>query len=157
MMSSAAVPSSPPEVIYPDTDGKPIAENTIQFQWITTVVGGLKHLFADDPNVFVAGDLFWYPVEGHPEIVMAPDGMVAFGRPRGHRMSYMQWLEGNIPPQVVFEVLAPSNRPPEMRAKLEFYQRYGVEEYYIYDPGPRPLRLEGYLRQQDRFVEVPQM
>ena len=134
-----------------------MAENTLQFEWIVTIKGGLDHLFADDPNVFVAGDLFWYPVEGHPEIVLAPDAMVAFGRPKGHRLSYLQWEEGGIPPQVVFEVLSPGNRFGEMMRKFEFYRRYGVEEYYVYDPDPQRLDLSGFLRRGDDLVEIPSM
>ena len=109
-MASAAATSPRAGIVYPDSDGLPMAENTLQYRWIVTIVGGLEHLFADDPDVFVAGDLFWYPVEGHPEIVAAPDAMVAFGRPKGDRMSYMQWEEAGVPPQVVLEVLSPSNR-----------------------------------------------
>lgn len=51
--------------------------------------------------------LLWYPVESHPEIRTAPDVLVVFGRPKGHRGSYKQWEEDNIPPQVVFEILSP--------------------------------------------------
>ena len=40
----------------------------------------LKDQFAGQ-DVFVAGDLFWYPVRGNPRIVTAPDGLVVFGRP----------------------------------------------------------------------------
>src|SRR5207244_3009921 len=64
----------------------------------------------------------------------APDVYVAIGRPKGHRGSYQQWNEGGVTPQVVFEVLSPSNRGAEMARKMSFYDRYGVEEYYIYDP-----------------------
>ena len=156
-MSSAAIPSSRPRIVYPDTDGLPMAENTLQFEWIVTIKGGLDHLFDSDPNVFVAGDLFWYPVEGHPEIRIAPDAMAAFGRPKGHRLSYMQWEEGNIPPQVVFEVLSPGNRVGEMIRKFEFYQQYGVEEYYLYDPDPQRLQLSGFMRQGGQLIEVPEM
>src|SRR3954464_12681789 len=98
-MTSVAVPNSRPAVVYPHTDGKPIAENTLQFEWIVKIKGGLDHLLAEDPNVFVARDLFWYPAEGRPDIVTAPDAMVAFGRPKGHRMSYQQWEEGGVAPQ----------------------------------------------------------
>ncbi len=42
-----------------------------------------------------------------------------------------------------------------MRDKLEFYSRYGAEEYYIYDPDR--LVLSGYLRSQGRLVEVDKM
>jgi Uma2 family endonuclease len=122
------------EVEYPDSDGKPMADNTKQFRWIVTIAGGLDAQYRDDPDVFVAGDLLWYPVEGSPTIRAAPDAMVVFGRPKGDRGSYRQWREGGIAPQVVFEVLSPGNTLPEMLEKLRFYERYGVEEFYIYDP-----------------------
>ena len=63
-MSTTTRPASQ-EVEYPDSDGEPIAENTLQFRWIVTIKGGLDAVFRDDPNVFVAGDLLWYPVEGN--------------------------------------------------------------------------------------------
>ncbi len=138
------------QIIYPDSDGQPMADNTKQFRWIVLIKENLELLFADDPHVFVAGDLLWYPVEGHPEIRIAPDAMVVFGRPKGDRGSYRQWEEDNIVPQVVFEILSPGNRVKEMTRKLQFYERYGVEEYYIYDPDDNELegleRLEGSLQ-----------
>jgi len=156
-MSTAALSVSRPPVYYPDTDGKPMAEDTLQFEWIVTIKGGLDDLFAADPNVFVAGDLFWYPVEGHPEIVVAPDTMVAFGRPKGHRMSYRQWEEGGVAPQVVFEVLSPANRFGELSRKFGFYDRHEAEEYYIYNPDPPHLELSGFVRRQGRLEEVEAM
>ncbi|HWG46203.1 MAG TPA: Uma2 family endonuclease [Gemmataceae bacterium] len=143
--------------MYPETDGLPMADNTLQYRWIVTIQGGLDAQYGHDPNVFVAGDLFWYPVEGHPEIVKAPDVMVALGRPREDRRSYMQWLENNIAPQVVFEILSPSNRAAAMGDKFEFYQRYGVEEYYVYDPDPPDVELTGWQRQGEQLVEISQM
>jgi Uma2 family endonuclease len=147
-----SIPRPPrPKVIYPDSDGQPLAENTLQFEWIVTIKEGLDALFDNRSDVFVAGDLLWYPVEGDPKIRIAPDALVAFGRPKGYRGSYMQWLEDNIPPQVVFEVLSPGNRPNEMLEKFRFYERYGVEEYYLYDPDN--VVLSGWLR-RDQSLEV---
>src|SRR4028119_582677 len=143
------------QVIYPDSDGQPMANNTKQFRWILVIQQNLDWLFADDTNVFVAGDLFWYPVEGRPNIVNAPDVMVVFGRPKGDRGSYQQWNEEDIAPQVVFEILSPSNSQDEMDRKLLFYDRYGVEEYYIYDPDRN--RLRGWLRGEDGLDVIPQM
>jgi Uma2 family endonuclease len=45
---------------------------------------------------------------------VAPDVMVVFGRPKGERRSYRQWQEGNIAPQVVFEILSSGNTLKEM-------------------------------------------
>jgi Uma2 family endonuclease len=70
----------------------------------------MEILFADRSDVFVAGDLLWYPVPDRRETgPIAPDVLVAFGRPKGRRGSYRQWEENGIAPQVVFEVLSPSN------------------------------------------------
>jgi Uma2 family endonuclease len=121
-------------VQYPTSDGKPMAENTLQFQYIVMIKEGLETLFADNPDVFVAGDLLWYPVQGDNRTRVAPDAMVAFGRPKGYRGSYMQWVEDGIAPQVVFEILSPGNRAGEITAKALFYKNHGVEEYYIFDP-----------------------
>src|SRR6185437_9517680 len=156
-MSTLAVPNSARRIVYPDSDGMPMAENTLQYDWIVKITGGVRRLFAKAPDVFVAGDLFWYPVEGHPEIRVAPDTLVVFGRPPAHRGSYRQWEEGGIAPQVVFEVLSPGNRFGEMSAKFDFYRQYGVEEYYLYDPDPARLELSGFNRHQDKLLQIAQM
>ena len=145
---------SKPEIIYPESDGKPMADNTKQFRWILAIQQNIDWLYANDPQVFVAGDLLWYPVEGQTQITAAPDTMVVFGRPKGDRGSYKQWEEGNIAPQVVFEILSPSNKPLDMAKKLVFYDRYRVEEYYIYNP--ENDNLEIWIRNDgslDRILE----
>ncbi|MBE9227514.1 Uma2 family endonuclease [Phormidium sp. LEGE 05292] len=142
-------------IIYPDSDGQPMSDNTKQFRWIVTIKENLEILFANNPEVFVAGDLLWYPIEGDNKTRIASDAMVVFGRPKGDRGSYKQWEENNISPQVVFEILSPGNRLKEMTKKLLFYQQYGVEEYYIYDPDE--LELTVLIRSGDRLEEVEEM
>lgn len=143
------------KVIYPEGDGQPMADNTEQFTWIVKIKENLEIIFASQADVFIAGDLFWYPVQGNPNIKQAPDTMVVFGRPKGKRGSYLQWDEDNIPPQVVFEILSPANTLKEMTKKLQFYERYGVEEYYIYDPAKNDLN--GLLRSGDSFEVIEEM
>lgn len=146
---------SPLEAIaYPDSDGQPMADNTLQFRYITTIKLGLDGMLADQ-EAFVGGDLLWYPAQGHPEIRIAPDVLVAFGRTKGERGSYKQWEEGGVAPQVVFEILSPCNTSREMAGKLQFYDRYGVEEYYQYDPDRG--RLLGWKREGDRLVAIRAM
>jgi Uma2 family endonuclease len=140
------------QITYPHSDGQPMADNTKQFRWIVTIQGGLDALLRDNPQVFVAGDLLWYPVEGHPEICMAPDVLVAFGRPKGDRGSYLQWEEGGIAPQVVFEILSPGNTVTQMMRKFRFYERYGVDEYYLYNPDSG--ELSGWQRQGKTLEEI---
>ncbi|MBE9196780.1 Uma2 family endonuclease, partial [Synechocystis sp. LEGE 06083] len=143
------------QIVYPDSDGQPMADNTKQFSWIVLLKENLECLFADNPDVFVAGDLLWYPVEGKPEIRVAPDVLVALGRPKGDRGSYRQWQEDNQPPQVVFEVLSPGNRLKEMNKKRDFYDFYGVEEYYVYDPNNN--ELVGLQRWQGKLTVIDEV
>jgi Uma2 family endonuclease len=141
-----------PDIVYPESDGKPMADNTKQFAWIVKIKENLEILFKSNPDVFVAGDLFWYPVKGSNRIKLAPDTMVVFGRPKGQRGSYRQWEEDNIPPQVVFEILSPCNSKGEMTRKKLFYLKHGVEEYYVYDPDE--ISLEVSIRENNSFREV---
>ena len=129
-------------ITYPSSDGKPMAESTIQYKLIVKIKEGCESLFKDDPNVFVAADLLWYPVEGRPDISQAPDVMVIFGRSKGDRLSYIQHQEDNITPQVAFEIRSQNDSQTKMNQKLSFYYRHGVEEYYVYDP--QRNELEGW-------------
>jgi Uma2 family endonuclease len=79
--------------------------------------------------------------------------MVIFGRPKGDRGSYKQWEENNIAPQVVFEILSPSNKSVDMARKLLFYDRYGVEEYYIYNPDNNDLEV--LIRNDGSLDRIP--
>lgn len=150
--SMSTVTTASAEIEYPSSDGQPMAENTQQWRCMVTIKEGLDDLFADRPDVFVAGDNLWYPVEGRPDIRQAPDAYVVFGRPKGDRGSYMQWVEDDIPLHVVFEVLSPGNRRGAMTKKRAFYERYGVEEYYIYDPDRNAWK--GFVRRDDELMEI---
>jgi Uma2 family endonuclease len=154
-MVQQLTPEIKPEIIYPDSDGNPMADNTEHYEWIVKIKENLEILFAAENNVFIAGDLLWYPVEGSVKTRQAPDVMVIFGRPKGKRGSYKQWEENNIIPQVVFEILSPGNRTKEMAKKMLFYQRYGVEEYYIYNPDT--IELTGFIREGEWFEAIEEI
>ncbi len=140
------------EIFYPESDGKPMADNTKQYRWIVKIKEGIESMSADAPDVFTAADLFWYPVKGDSMTKAAPDVMVVFGRPKGDRGSYRQWEEDNIAPHIVFEILSPGNTQNEMNRKFGFYERHGVEEYYIYDPDRTEFRA--WLRFGNRLHPV---
>jgi Uma2 family endonuclease len=131
-------------ILYPESDGQPMADNTRQGRWIVVIYDNLSALFRGELNIFVAQNLLWYVLEGHPELRIAPNVLVVFGRPKGDRGSYMQWEEGGVPLTVVFEILSPSNTGSEMADKFAFYEEYGVEEYYVYDPDTN--RLHAFFR-----------
>ena len=119
---------------YPESDGKPMADNMTQHRWMSLLFGNLERYYKDDPNVLVATDLLWYPERGRNDITVAPDVMVVFGRPKWERRSWLQWNENGVPAQVVFEIMSDTNTVVEMQGKVARYGACGVEELYIYDP-----------------------
>lgn len=146
---------NPGAVVYPESDGAPMADNPTQGRAIRYLVHGFERLFHGRSDVFVGGDFFWYPVEGQPSIVQAPDVTVIAGLPGPiadrDMPSYRQWMYGGYVLLAV-EVLSPSNTPAEMTRKLAFYDRHGVREYWVFDPYAGVLQV--YARQGDRLVLV---
>ena len=144
------------EIEYPSSDGEPVAENSLQLDWMVLLVNGLEAQYRETTDVLIAADLFWYPIEGDPKTATAADVMVIFGRPKKVRMSYMQWKEEGIAPQVTIEVCSPSNSKKNLKKTFEFYDRFGVEEYYLIDPLKDTLqgwrRIDGDLKKIKSMV-----
>jgi Uma2 family endonuclease len=147
-----ALPAAPAATVYPESDGKPMADNSKQLRWIVVLFGNLSALFRAVGDVLVGGNLLWYARDDPLEPPQAPDVFVAFGRPKGDRGSYRQWEEGGVPLTVVFEVLFPGNTAQEMADKFAFYDEYGVEEYYIYNPDAN--RLQAFVRRGEALVRA---
>ncbi|MGL6075732.1 MAG: Uma2 family endonuclease [Fimbriiglobus sp.] len=139
-------------LIYPESDGELMSDNTRQAEWIVRIFTNLTNLFHHRDDVFVAIDHLIYPVKGKPKVRLAPDVYVVFGRPKGHRGSYRVFDEAGVFPQVVFEILSPKNTAEEMNKKRAFYFKYGAEECYIYDPDSNQLEI--WTRAKTRFVRV---
>jgi Uma2 family endonuclease len=154
-MSVMPPPAPVSAIEYPDDDGLPMSDNTKQLRWIVVLYCNLSALFYRVENVFVAGNHLWYPEEGHPEICNAPNAMVVFGRPKGDRGSYRQWEEGGVPVTVAFEILSPNSTATALANKFAFYEDYGVEEYYIYDPDDNRLHI--FVRRGEVLVRVRQV
>lgn len=135
-------------VVYPESDGQPIALGTAQVRWVYGLLITLEARFRTHPDVLVTAGLIWYPVEGRRERI-APDLMVTFGRPKGDRRSYKQWEEGGVAPQVVFEAVGEAEQAGRRERQAAFYSRHGVEELYEYDTRTREftvrLRLGGLV------------
>jgi Uma2 family endonuclease len=141
-------PLGPPPVVYPDSDGKPMAEH----EWQTVLRGNLEYLFRDRPDVLVGGGRPIFPDAAEPEASQTPNVYVAFDRANGRRTRSKVWEEGGIFPQVVFEVQPPKRQGSDVRNKRRFYCRYGVEEYYVFHLGWSGLTI--WVRDREHFVGI---
>ena len=151
-MNSNVVIDAETDIFYPTSDGQPMAESTLQWDWIVLLKHNIERILKYSDHSLVASDNLIYPVRGNIRICIAPDCYIAFGRPRGVRGCYKLWLEDNVFPQVTMEVLSPSNTLREMEAKRVFYETYGVEEFYIIDPEDNSVMI--FIRQNNELVPI---
>ncbi len=140
------------EMVYPDTNEEAGGVSTATFEWIAHLKIWLENLYSEREDVYVSGRQWWFPSEYDRTLRLKVSVMIVFGRPKRSRHSYMQGNEVGIAPQVIFEILSPSNTPAEMNRKFMFYERHGVEEYYKYDPERR--HIEGWLRKDGRLQPI---
>lgn len=124
---------SAPTIIYPESDGKPMAETDKHRDLMVDCIQMLQHHFRDDP-VYVSGNLLMYYEQGNPKKSVAPDVFVVFDVSKKPRRTYLTWEEGNTP-DFVLELASPSTFREDMRRKKDLYASVlAVKEYYIYDP-----------------------
>lgn len=144
------------EIVYPESDGKPMGETELHRQEITYVIEALAHRFREAADVYVNGDMFLYFEEGNPRAVVCPDVMVVPGSSKAVRRTWKTWNEGGRLPSFVVEVTSRDTRSEDLGKKKDLYERLGVEEYFLYDPLEEYLspRLRGFRRVGECFQPV---
>ena len=68
MNYASIIDTQEPDLFYPESDGKSMSDNTRQYRWIVTIKENLEIWLAGNLDVFIAGDLMWYPIEGNSQI-----------------------------------------------------------------------------------------
>ncbi len=142
------------EIYYPESDGKPMAETDIHRNQMNYLIESLKLFFKDRKDIYVSGNIMFYYEQGNPYKSFSPDVMICFDVSPSDRRVYKLWEENQFP-QVIFEISSRATWGEDLNKKWFLYQKFGVREYYIFDPEydylPEPLiayRLKkGELRQ----------
>lgn len=125
---------SAPTLVYPSSDGKPMAETDKHRKLMVDFIQMLEYHFRETNDVYISGNLLIYYEEGNPRKSVAPDVFVVFGVGKKPRRTYLTWEEGNTP-DFVLEVASPSTHQQDFGRKKALYASVlGVKEYYIYDP-----------------------
>ncbi|MDF2386838.1 Uma2 family endonuclease [Nostoc ellipsosporum NOK] len=123
-----------PCYIYPDSDGKPMAESDPARDYLIYAVEALDIYFQEQENAYVSGNLFIYYKKGIPSAVIAPDVFVVFGVEKKKRFSYKVWQEGGKVPSFVLEITSAITQENDEEDKPKKYALLGVQEYFQYDP-----------------------
>jgi Uma2 family endonuclease len=149
-----ATASSPDEIVYPSSDGEPLAETYDHLYAILTTLEVLKQHLQDRRATVLANQNLFY-AQGYPKIKVAPDVMVIYDVEPGGRDSYKLWEEKQVP-QVIFEMTSKKTQGDDQTSKKDLYENLEVKEYWLFDPKGEWIeeKLRGYRLRGDRYEPI---
>jgi Uma2 family endonuclease len=117
---------------------------------------GLEDCLADQVDIYIGANMFWYWEQGNPSARRAPDVMAIKGVGRAERRSFFSWLEGGAVPATIVEIVAEKTWREDLYEKRRLYAQLGVREYFLFDPEDAHLRppLQGF-RRDDQGTYIP--
>ncbi len=141
-------------IIYPSSDGEPVAETYVHFYALLVTLEVLRQYLQGQPATVLANQFLYY-AQGFPRMRVAPDVMVIFNVEPGGRDNYKIWDEGKVP-SVVFEMTSPSTRKQDEGFKYTLYEQLGVHEYWLFDPKGEWMseQLRGYRLRGDEYEPI---
>lgn len=155
--------SRPPKILrlvdYPTRDGKPVGETPIHRDILVESIQDLRPHFADDPMIYISGNMLLYYVEGDKHKHVSPDVFVVRGIPDTYRDAYFLWVEGKGP-DLVIELTSRSTRKVDIERKYELYRDVlRVAEYFLFDPKAEYLKppLQGHRLVGGQYVPIEPM
>ena len=144
-----AITPATSEIIYPSSDGEPLAE-TQQHVLAILMALALLRLYLQEQPAVVFADQFLYYIEGNPRARVAPDVMVVFDIEKRLYANYKIW-EGQQTPAIIFEVTSAGTKETDWNFKKTLYEQLGVTEYWLFDPYGEWVaeQLQGYRLNED--------
>lgn len=155
-MATVRSKSSLPAIEYPTSDGRPMAETDIHRDGMFDLIETLKDWHADNPRVYVSGNMLVYYVPGDKRKHVSPDVFLVLGVLKHLRDYYLVWEEGKGP-DVVIELTSSSTRSEDTKKKFLIYQDVlKVREYFLFDPRADYLDppLQGYRLERGKYVPI---
>ena len=150
---------SAPTLVYPESDGEPMAETPKHQQVMIDCMDILRNHFREFVDVYIAGNMFLYYEEGNPRKSVSPDVFMVRGLSKKDLRTYKTWEQPSTL-DFVLEVASPSTYAKDFNEKKAVYEQIlRVKEYCIYDPYHEiqpsfvGFRLVGDVYEEIAFVE----
>lgn len=142
------------EIIYPSSDGEPLAETYVHLYAILVTLEILKQ-YLQGKQATVLADQFLYYAQGFPRLRVAPDVMVIFNVAPGGRDNYKIWEEKQVP-SVIFEITSEGTKDRDTGYKKTLYEQLGVKEYWLFDPKGEWIenKLKGYRWSKEVYEKI---
>ncbi len=145
------------EVVYPESDGRPMAETDDHRYQMNYLIEALDLWFQKRKQIYVAGNNLIYYQQGDPRLRISPDVYAVKGVEKRRRRVYKLWEERKSP-CVVIEISSKGTRREDLVTKFRLYRDVlRVKEYYIYDPLREylPGRMKAWGLERGVYVERP--
>ncbi len=155
----ATIPQSPNTarvVDYPTSDGRPMAETDVHRDEMVDLIQALKRHYADDPMVYVSGNILVFYVEGDKHKHVSPDVLITLGIAKRRRDNYLIWEEDHAP-DFVIELTSKSTRKEDTDKKFALYRDIlKVREYFLFDPFAEYLKppFQGHRLVEGRYEPI---
>ena len=157
--NSRRIPYAPTETadLYPESDGKPMAETDMHAVAIIDLRQRFDGFFADNRDTYVSGTVMMYDVEGPGRTAVSPDILVSFGIGKKLRRTYKVWEEGK-PPDFVMEFSSKGTFQNDLGHKKAHYASMGIPEYFLCDIDRRylPTPLMGFRLKDGTYERIPE-
>ncbi len=151
------MPYAPTETadLYPESDGKPMADTDLHIQWIIWLRQVLEGHFAESPEVYISGNIMMYDIEVPLRTAVSPDILVSFGIGQKTLRTYKVWEEGKAP-DFVMEFSSKRTYRNDLEGKVVHYAAMGIPEYFLYDVDRRylPTPLMGFRLVEGAYIKV---
>lgn len=135
------------EIDYPESDGTPMAETPLHMRVMWDSIQTLNYWYADDPRVYVWGNMFLYYVRGNPRRVVSPDIMVVKAVEKDKPRNVFKTWEEKRCPSAVIEITSRKTKNEDQKTKFQLYRDVlKVKEYFLFDPRAEYVKqaLKGY-------------
>ena len=156
LIPTSQSPGTADHTIYPSGDGRPVAETPVHRRNLFDLIDVLDRRFADEPMVYVSGNMLMYYVLGDKRKHVAPDVFFVRGVPKDKpRDYYLVWEDAA--PDLIIELTSASTKSEDLGKKKRLYQDVlGVREYLLFDPRGEYLnpRLQGYRLDNGKYVAI---
>lgn len=144
-----------PKNDYPTSDGKPMAATDVHRDLMLALIETLKWWYADDPSVYVSGNLLIFHEKGDRRKHVSPDVFAVPGVGNHKRDNYLLWEEKPI--DFVIELTSKTTRREDTDDKYNLYlNKLGVKEYFLFDPKEEYLEpsFQGFRRAKGQFQRI---
>ena len=121
-------PEVTPPIVYPESDGEPLAETEVHILAIIDFIATLRFHYRSRRDIYVIGNMFLYYEEGNPRARKAPDLMVVKGVDTSQpRRIFKVWEEKAVP-CVIIEFTSKSTCDEDQGDKKAVYAHLRVRE-----------------------------